>query len=86
MTNWSIFGIGLCARLVDLSYHGQGIGSRLLKHAELQKGSHLYVDVNEQNEQAFAFYKRHGFTQTGRSEIDGTGRPFPLLHLERKAE
>ncbi|MGM1048064.1 MAG: acetyltransferase [Bacillota bacterium] len=70
---------------VDPNYHGQGIGSRLLKNTEKLKGSHLEVDVNEQNEGARAFYKRYGFVQTGRSELDGTGRPFPLLHLELKS-
>ncbi|WP_282940023.1 acetyltransferase [Paenibacillus sp. RC67] len=67
---------------VDPNYHGQGIGTRLIKHAENLKGSHLKVDVNEQNEGAHAFYQRYGFVQTGRSELDGTGRPFPILHLE----
>lgn len=69
---------------VDPNYHGQGIGTRLIQHAEAIKGSRLKVDVNEQNEGAHAFYQRYGFVQTGRSELDGTGRPFPLLHLELK--
>ncbi|MFA4135045.1 MULTISPECIES: acetyltransferase [unclassified Brevibacillus] len=67
---------------VDPEYHGKGIGSRLLEHAERKYGPHLKVDVNEQNEGAYAFYKRYGFVQTGRSELDGSGRPFPLLHLD----
>ncbi|QDS35156.1 acetyltransferase [Brevibacillus brevis] len=67
---------------VDPEYHGKGIGSRLLEHAERKYGPHLKVDVNEQNEGAHAFYKRYGFVQTGRSELDGSGRPFPLLHLD----
>lgn len=67
---------------VDPEYHGKGIGSRLLEHAERKYGPHLKVDVNEQNEGAHAFYKRYGFVQTGRSELDGSGKPFPLLHLE----
>ncbi|RKN62889.1 acetyltransferase [Paenibacillus ginsengarvi] len=67
---------------VDPDHHGQGIGSGLIRYAESLKGGHLQVDVNEQNEGACAFYKRYGFTVTGRSELDGSGRPFPLLHLE----
>ncbi|MBG9944253.1 acetyltransferase [Brevibacillus formosus] len=67
---------------VDPEYHGKGIGSRLLEHAERKYGPQLKVDVNEQNEGAYAFYRRYGFVQTGRSELDGSGRPFPLLHLE----
>lgn len=60
---------------------GKGIGSVLLDYAvnelHLQK-----VDVNEQNEQAFGFYRHKGFTIAGRSERDGTGKPYPILHLE----
>ncbi|WP_042167489.1 acetyltransferase [Paenibacillus gorillae] len=67
---------------VDPVRHGQGIGRALLKHAEELKGNLLQVDVNEQNEGACAFYRRYGFVQTGRSELDGSGKPFPLLHLE----
>ncbi|MCU6713220.1 acetyltransferase [Paenibacillus sp. J5C_2022] len=68
---------------VDPDYHGQGVGTRLIRHAEKLKGSQLKVDVNEQNEGARAFYTACGFRQVGRSELDGSGRPFPLLHLER---
>ncbi|MFM9282132.1 acetyltransferase [Paenibacillus jiagnxiensis] len=70
---------------VDPGFHGKGIGTRLIKHAEKIKGPNLQVDVNEQNEGAYAFYKRYGFVLTGRSELDGSGRPFPLLHLELKS-
>ncbi|MFD0672743.1 acetyltransferase [Cohnella sp. GCM10027633] len=66
---------------VDPRYHGTGIGSRLIARARVLKGNELTVDVNEQNEGAFAFYRRLGFVKTGRSELDGSGRPFPLLHL-----
>ncbi|RAV23130.1 acetyltransferase [Paenibacillus contaminans] len=68
---------------VDPKYHGKGIGTRLIKHAEAIKGGNLQVDVNEQNEGACAFYKRYGFVRTGRSELDSSGRPFPLLHLSK---
>ncbi|MGF7034789.1 putative acetyltransferase [Paenibacillus mucilaginosus] len=67
---------------VDPAYHGQGIGSRLIRHAESIKGGTLQVDVNEQNDGACAFYKRYGFVQRGRSELDGAGRPYPLLHMD----
>jgi len=70
---------------VDPECHGMGIGSRLIKHVQKLKGSTVQVDVNEQNEGACAFYKRFGFVQTGRSELDGSGKPFPLLHLEYRA-
>ncbi|MCR2805140.1 acetyltransferase [Paenibacillus soyae] len=69
---------------VDPDYHGKGIGRRLIEHAKKIKGSKLQVDVNEQNDGAYNFYKRIGFVQVGRSELDGSGRPFPLLHLALK--
>ena len=58
----------------------RGWGRLLVDHARRLKGS-LTVDVNEQNEEAVAFYKACGFRVVGRSELDSTGRPFPLLHL-----
>ncbi|MFF2481115.1 acetyltransferase [Paenibacillus sp. NPDC058071] len=67
---------------VDPLYRGMGIGSRLIRHAEQLKGNGLQVDVNEQNEEAAIFYKRYGFVQIGRSELDESGKPFPILHLE----
>jgi putative acetyltransferase len=39
--------------------------------------------VNEQNPAACGFYEHLGFVVVGRSEVDGTGRPFPLLHMRR---
>ena len=42
------------------------------------------VDVNEQNEQAVGFYTHCGFEVIGRSELDATGKPYPILHMELK--
>lgn len=58
----------------------RGIGAALLACAvrELDCAS---VDVNEQNSQALAFYRREGFEVVGRSALDGQGLPFPLLHM-----
>lgn len=61
-------------------WRGQGVGRRLLKHAVEALGA-TRVDVNEQNEQAVGFYQRMGFAVEGRSELDGLGKPFPLLHM-----
>jgi hypothetical protein len=45
----------------------------------------LKVDVNEQNEQAVKFYEQFGFQTISSSEPDGTtGKPHPMLHMERK--
>ncbi|WP_432944769.1 GNAT family N-acetyltransferase [Kribbella sp. CA-253562] len=59
---------------------GRGGGTLLLDHARRVFGV-TAVDVNEQNPQAVGFYLHHGFTVSGRSERDGTGKPYPLLHL-----
>ncbi|WP_062995366.1 acetyltransferase [Nocardia mikamii] len=65
---------------IDADHRGRGIGSALLR-AALARYPALTVDVNEQNPQALGFYRHHGFIVTGRSETDGDGRPYPLLHL-----
>ena len=63
---------------------GQGAGRRLLTYAITAFGA-TTLDVNEQNEQAVGFYLRMGFAVVGRSERDGTGKPYPLLHLQLKS-
>lgn len=63
----------------------RGLGSGLVAHAQELSGSALTVEVNEQNAAARAFYERLGFGVIGRSKLDGTGRPYPLLHLHRAA-
>jgi putative acetyltransferase len=60
---------------------GTGVGTVLLNDAVVRLGV-TALDVNEQNPQAVGFYLARGFTQTGRSELDGDGRPYPLLTLE----
>ena len=67
---------------VDPAQHGRGIGRALLHHA-LARGVRR-VDVNEQNPQAAGFYRHLGFVQYARSEVDGAGKPFPILHLRKK--
>lgn len=65
------------------AWRRRGLGSRLLRHS-IEKQGVDRVDVNEQNEQAVGFYLRMGFEVEGRSELDGQGKPFPLLHLRLK--
>jgi putative acetyltransferase len=60
----------------------QGAGKRLLNHAATAFGA-TSLDVNEQNVQAVGFYLHMGFEVVGRSELDGTGKPYPLLHMRR---
>ncbi|HWR84880.1 MAG TPA: acetyltransferase [Rhodoglobus sp.] len=61
---------------------GGGIGTALLEDVAREHPV-LRVDVNEQNPSGRRFYAARGFEQVGRSETDGEGRPFPLLHLRR---
>lgn len=77
--------IGLSGAQVEMLFidphrRGQGIGTRLLDHARRLRGA-LTVDVNEQNPAAHGFYRHYGFVSTGRSETDGQGKPFPLIHM-----
>ena len=59
---------------------GQGIGKALLEHA-LKNPKIQKVDVNEQNPEALKFYEKMGFQAASRSETDGIGKPFPILHM-----
>lgn len=68
------------ALFVDPDFHGLGIGRMLVDRA-IARHPNLLTDVNEQNLQAIRFYERLGFTPCGRSEVDGQGRPYPLIHL-----
>jgi len=67
---------------IDPQFFGKGIASRLIQHA-IALGAYE-VDVNEQNNKALKFYKKHGFEQIARSELDAEGNPFPILHLKYK--
>lgn len=65
---------------IDAASRGKGVGKQLLAYA-IEKLHANEVDVNEQNPQGVGFYKHMGFVQTGRPEVDGQGKPFPLLHM-----
>ncbi len=62
-------------------HRGKSIGKTLLEYA-INSLNVNKVDVNEQNEQAVEFYKHCGFETIGRSELDATGKPYPILHME----
>ncbi|NMN94012.1 acetyltransferase [Antrihabitans stalactiti] len=73
-------GPSVDALWVDPDLHGTGIGTALLDFAATHHRE-LTVDVNEQNPKAHDFYRRRGFVDVGRSEDDGEGRPFPIIHM-----
>ena len=60
---------------------GGGFGRLLIDEARRLCPGGLTVDVNEQNAQAVGFYERMGFRVTGRTPVDGMGKPYPILHL-----
>ena len=60
---------------------GKGLGKKMIRLAIRQYGA-FYVDVNEQNGQAVGFYEHEGFVVVGRSELDGDGKAYPILHME----
>ncbi|MEF9671735.1 GNAT family N-acetyltransferase, partial [Pseudomonas sp. PCH446] len=62
---------------------GTGLGKQLLRYA-IEHLNADELDVNEQNTQAVGFYFKQGFEVIGRSEKDGMGQPYPLLHLRLK--
>lgn len=68
---------------IDPQHRGQGLGKQLLNYA-LEHFHADALDVNEQNPQALGFYFKLGFEIIGRSETDGMGQPYPLLHMRLK--
>jgi putative acetyltransferase len=68
---------------LDPAERGKGLGKQLMQHA-LTIQHITKVDVNEQNEAARQFYEYFGFIVISRSPLDGTGKPYPILHMELK--
>jgi len=64
-------------------HRGFGLGKQLLRYA-IEHLNADELDVNEQNPQALGFYFKQGFEVIGRSEVDGMGQPYPLLHLRMR--
>jgi putative acetyltransferase len=89
-SNVPIGFLGLSAHAIEALflepvYRRHGYGRCLVQHAQQLRSGPLTVDVNEQNDAARAFYEALGFVVVGRSPLDETGRPHPLLHLRRQA-
>jgi putative acetyltransferase len=69
------------ALFVDPAVRGTGVGATLVRHG-IALHPRLKTDVNEENGQAIGFYEKMGFRRTGRSPVDGQGKPYPLIRLE----
>jgi len=59
---------------------GKGLGKALYQFMK-EKTNVTKVDVNEQNPQAIGFYEKMGFQPVGRSEKDGSGKDYPIIHM-----
>ena len=68
---------------VSPQYLRKGIGKQLVNMA-VKNHQAIFVDVNEQNPGARAFYEKLGFVEFGRTEIDEQGNPFPIIEMRRK--
>lgn len=66
---------------IDSYNRGKGVGKHLITYA-IDKLQVEKVDVNEQNDQAVGFYKHIGFKVCSRSEVDGDGKAYPILHMQ----
>ena len=77
--------LGVAGHTLELLYlspdHlGQGLGSRLFRHAMAQHYI-AQITVNEENTQALDFYLRRSYRVHHRTPTDNQGRPYPILHL-----
>ncbi|MTD38279.1 GNAT family N-acetyltransferase [Erwinia sp. CPCC 100877] len=68
---------------LDPAFIGKGYGKQILD-ALIKEYNCRFVDVNEQNTSARAFYQAAGFNEFARSETDDAGRPYPILHLKKE--
>lgn len=70
---------------INPHHRGQGLGRQLLGYA-IEHMNADELDVNEQNPQALGFYLKQGFEVIGRTDHDGLGQPYPLLHLRLRQQ
>ena len=66
---------------IDNKYRGAGNGKKLITYA-IDNLQVTKVDVNEQNVQAVDFYEYMGFNIYKRSNLDGEGKEYPILHMQ----
>jgi len=66
---------------LDPKYIRKGFGEQLLKFAVNELNANE-VDVNEQNDNAYKFYQKFGFTTYERTDKDDQGKNYPLLRMK----
>ena len=66
------------------TYFRRGLGKLLVQHA-FDALAVKWVDVNEQNPQAWNFYEHMSFVVVRRNALDSEGGTYPILAMERKA-
>ncbi|KMQ60604.1 GCN5 family acetyltransferase [Chryseobacterium sp. BLS98] len=76
----SVAGDTLEMLFIHNDARGKGYGKKLYEWMKETTGL-TKVDVNEQNPQAIGFYEKIGFKRVGRSEKDGSGKNYPLIHM-----
>ena len=64
---------------IDNKYRGAGIGKKLITYA-IDNLQVTKVDVK--NVQAVGFYEYMGFNIYKRSNLDGEGKEYPILHMQ----
>lgn len=79
--------MGIADRKIEMlfvspAYFGKGIGKCMIQIAIVNHDA-VFVDVNEQNPQALAFYQHLGFEVFDRTETDDQGNPFPILRMRQ---
>lgn len=82
--------LGLAEQKIEMLFlspacFGKGIGKMVLLKAIEEYGVR-YVDVNEQNPNATAFYHHFGFRVFDRTEQDEQGYSFPILKMKLAEE
>ncbi|QGY46303.1 GNAT family N-acetyltransferase [Maribellus comscasis] len=89
MHNDKVIGfVGVAGKKVEMlfllpDYFGQGLGKKLMNFAYTELGA-SEVDVNEQNTDAVAFYKKIGYKIYERTDKDEQKRDYPILKMKRK--
>ena len=79
-------GFAIDLMMVDADLQGRGLGTRLLKHLEtllFEKSTELTLESFAENEQANAFYRKHGWMAIKKYKDAETGIPMILMHKRK---